>query len=237
MPLVQLSLTPAQFTQLPRNAAYRYHYDDGQAWLNPRPRFYHAILDLPPNGLEGAAAVDIAPFDDEHDWEPLVELFAEAFRHQQPFGGLSDGTRQVAVRRSLDQTRLGGDGPWIEEASYVAMDGDGLIAGAVLITLLPLRDPTEWGAYHWNEPPPEDCIEKRLGRPHLTWIFVHPDLAARGVGTALLREACNTLVRMGFDSLLSTFMLGNDTSMLWHWRMGFRLLAHPASRRRPAEGP
>jgi hypothetical protein len=26
-------------------------------------------------------------------------------------------------------------------------------------------------------------------------------------------------------------MLGNHSSMLWHWRNGFRLLPYPASRR------
>jgi hypothetical protein len=27
-------------------------------------------------------------------------------------------------------------------------------------------------------------------------------------------------------------MLGNESSMLWHWRNGFRLLEHPGSIRR-----
>jgi hypothetical protein len=37
---------------------------------------------------------------------------------------------------------------------------------------------------------------------------------------------------MGFTHLASTFLLGNDSSMLWHWRNGFQLAGYPGSRRR-----
>ena len=58
-----------------------------------------------------------------------------------------------------------------------------------------------------------------------------PLYAGNGTGTALLASAVNSLHRMGFKQLLTTFMLGNTSSMLWHWRNGFRLLPYPASRR------
>ena len=51
------------------------------------------------------------------------------------------------------------------------------------------------------------------------------------MGTALLAAAVNALLTMGFQQLLTTFMVGNDSSMLWHWRNGFRLLPYPGSRR------
>ena len=46
--------------------------------------------------------------------------------------------------------------------------------GALLVTLLPNGDPCTYESYEWRTPPPADCIEGRLGRPHLTWIFVAP---------------------------------------------------------------
>jgi hypothetical protein len=61
---------------------------------------------------------------------------------------------------------------------------------------------------------------------------VSPTRAGWGTGTALLAAAVNSLLGLGFTELLTTFMIGNDSSMLWHWRNGFRLLAHPASPRR-----
>src|SRR5438128_1890519 len=79
MPFLQLPLTPAQFLQLPRHAAYRYDYDDGQAWLNPRPRYYHALLELGSAALDSPAEVSLRLVE-PGDWEALVEVFAEAFR-------------------------------------------------------------------------------------------------------------------------------------------------------------
>src|SRR5262249_37651677 len=93
-------------------------------------------------------------------------------------------------------------------------------------------DAAEHDSYYWQEPPPADLLEKRRGRPHLTWIFVEPVRAGRGVGTGLLGAACQTLRRLGYRELVSTFLAGNDASTLWHWRNGFELLAHPFSHRR-----
>jgi GNAT superfamily N-acetyltransferase len=166
------------------------------------------------------------------DGEPasLVPTFAAAFRSMQPFGSLDEATRQEAGRAVLERTRLGGDGPWIVAASFVAeRAGDPI--GAVLITLLPGGDPEEHDCYYWHEPPPADAVERRLGIPHLTWIFVTPLSIGRGVGTLLLGHAVNSLLELGYSRLLSTFLLGNDSSMLWHWRNGFQLLSYPSSAR------
>ena len=230
MPPLQLPLSPAQFVQLPRNAAFKYTYHDGLAWIHPRPRYYHALLSLPSLEVEGTATVPMRRFA-SRDWGPLTELFAEAFGSHQPFAGQEKPTRRLAAREALNRTADGGDGPWIERASFIAFD-DECILGAIMVTLLPALDPTHWDSYSWEDPPPPDCIERRLGRPHLTWVFVDPQRAGRGVGCALLQASASALVAMGYDELASTFMLGNESSMLWHWRAGFRLLSFPGSRRR-----
>ena len=228
---LQLVLTAEQFRELPRNGAYRYDYLDGTVYVAPRPKHYHAMLDLAPIAAEAVEDLGLRPLRPD-DWDALEPLFAEAFRQAQPFGGLDDATRREAARSCLTRTRSGGDGPWIEAASFVATEDDGAALGAILVTLLPERDPCEWGSYQWFEPPPPDCIERRLGRPHLTWIFVHPGWAGAGLGTFLLAGAVRELLALGYRELLSTFMIGNDASALWHWRNGFRLLSYPGSRRR-----
>ena len=230
MPRLELKLTPSQFRQLPRSPAYRYSYHKGAAWLNPRPRYYHASLDLTSLALDAPADVVTRPVGKE-DWEGLAEVFAQAFAEQPPFCALGPKKRVRAVRASLAQVREGGDGPWIEQASFVATAPDGQALGAILVTLVPLGDPTDWGAYLWLAPPPPGSIELHLGRPHLTWVFVRADSAGRGVGTALLKRAAESLREMSYDELHSTFMAGNDSSMLWHWRAGFRLLGYPGSSR------
>nr|AEH26476.1 acetyltransferase [uncultured Acidobacteria bacterium A2] len=232
MPGLELALTWEQFARLPRNAAYRYEFLEGQAYLTPRPKHYHARLELAARKVEapaGCADVVVRPVG---AGEPaaLVPLFAAAFSTMQPFGSLDESTRRDAARTVLERTRLGGDGPWIVPASFVA-ERAGDPVGAILITLLPGGNPEEHDCYYWHEPPPGDVLERRLGIPHLTWIFVAPLSAGRGVGTLLLGHVANRLLELGYRQLLSTFLLGNDSSMLWHWRNGFQLLSYPGSAR------
>jgi GNAT superfamily N-acetyltransferase len=227
MPLIKLPLTLEQFEQLPRNPAYKYEYLDRKAYLTPRPRHYHAWLDLRP--IEAAGPVDLRPLP-ANRLPSLERLFATAFRAIQPFGSLSDAERLRAAREALARTRTGGDGPLVEQACFVAYE-EGAPVGALLVTLLPPGDPADWDSYHWEEPPPPDCVAQRLGRPHLTWIFVSPFLAGHGLGTSLLAAAVRELMTLGYSELLSTFVLGNESSMLWHWRNGFRLLPYPGSYR------
>jgi GNAT superfamily N-acetyltransferase len=233
MARLDLPMTPEQFQRLPRQSAYRYDYFEGRAWINPKPRYYHALLDLSTASSGGESPhARVRPCQPD-DWERLPEAFASGFRNMQPFGALDDNQRLDAARDCLKQTREGGDGPWIERASFVALSADGeTILGAILVTLTPLADPTSWDGYRWTEPPPPDAVVRRLGRPHLTWIFVTPARTGEGVGTLLLHSATRALREGGFTELASTFLLGNDSSMLWHWRNGFRLLAYPGSRRR-----
>ncbi len=188
MPRLRLSLSLAELHQLPRHPAFRYEFVDGEAWITPRPRCYHARLDLlafvaAPAQMEVPQAAPVRAFRDE-DWEALVPVFAAP-------------------------------------------------VGALLVTLLPGGDPSDPDTYRWTAPPPEDCLARGAGQAHLTWVFVQPNLAGRGVGMALLRAAAEALLGLGYRELLSTFLLGNDSSMLWHWRAGFHLLPYPLSRRRP----
>jgi GNAT superfamily N-acetyltransferase len=230
MPTIKLPLTAEQFGQLPRNPAYRYEYRDGSGHLTPRARHYHALLTLQPIVAPETAAIERVSAG---GFPGLVPLFAEAFETIQPYGSLDAATRSRAAQEALERTRTGGDGPWIEPASFVARH-QGEVVGALLVTLLPDGDPCEWSSYYWAGPAPADCIAQRLGRPHLTWIFVAPLRAGQGVGTALLARSVRELLSLGYTELLSTFMIGNDSSLLWHWRNGFRLLAYPGSLRRLA---
>jgi GNAT superfamily N-acetyltransferase len=229
---LEVPMTREQFHRLPRNPAYRYEYLRGVAWVSAKPRFYHALLDLAMAPTAAASVTTLRPLVDS-DWDALPPVFAAAFRDQPPFGTLEFEKRVAAAARSLNFTRNGGDGPWIAPASFVAEDSEGERIGAVLVTLLPDTDPTGWESFQWEEPPPEDFIARRLGRPHLTWIFVQPMAAGRGVGTGLLAAAAAALQELGYTEMASTFLLGNHSSMLWHWRQGFRLVSYPGSPRLP----
>src|SRR2546423_4543861 len=110
MPTLLLPLTREQFYQLPRNAAYRYELLSGQVVLSPRPKHYHALLDLQPRGEDETLSMRRLQAD---DWDVLPKVFAASFHRIQPFGSLDDATRLEAARQCLERTRVGGDGPWI----------------------------------------------------------------------------------------------------------------------------
>lgn len=232
---IRLPLTAEQFHRLPRDAAYKYEYFDGQALLTPRPKQYHAVLELRPVEVpptpETRTPTRLRPLAAD-DWDRLPPLFAGAFHGVQPFATLGDADRHEAARSCLHRTREGGDGPLIEPACLVAEDQSvGRPVGAILVTVMPEVDLTGLDPLHWGEPPPPDWLERALGRPHLTWIFVGPWHAGHGIGSALLAAATQRLLAHRYRELASTFLLGNDASLLWHWRNGFRLLPNPISPR------
>jgi len=234
---IKLPLSWRQFHQLPQNSAYKYEYVNKTAWLSPRPKVYNMRLPLRRRAEDAPQEVDAQePIGfrrlAKRDWPRLSRLFAGAFQRVQPFASLSDRRRLEAARACLRFTRDGGDGPVIEPACHVAFrPGDGRPRGAILVTLIPMIDLDDIWSLRWDSPPPPDWVERRLGRPHLTWIFVSPWRAGHGIGTALLAHASKSLLELGYDELISSFILGNSSSMLWHWRNGFELLPYAGSMR------
>jgi hypothetical protein len=235
MTTLRLRLTLEEFHRLPRHPAYKYEYLSGEAYLTPYPKHYHAVLPLPPPFVPEAPE---APADlvvrgvAETDLPNLEPVFRAAFARMQPLASLTPEVRAEAAHQALQRTASSGDGPWVRQASFVAARAPaGELIGSALVTLLPEGDPCDWDSYCWQDPPPGDCVERRLGRPHLTWIFVAGLRAGQGTGTALLGAVTRALVGLGYRELVSTFLLGNESSMLWHWRNGFRLLPYPGSLR------
>src|SRR5262249_2549144 len=137
------------------------------------------------------------------DWDDLPRLFAAAFRTVQPFGSLNEDDRLGAARHCLERTRSGNDGPLIERGCFVAQArAEAHVCGAILLALVrdvDLSAPDE--GCLWGEPPPADAVERRLGLPHLTWVFVGPWHASSGVGSALLARAVSELLTLGFERL------------------------------------
>ena len=227
-PHLEFPVTIEQFHQLPKNPIYKWEYWDGKAHLSARPKSYHCLLDLQPTSAPEAIAVrsrwtaKIRALQDG-DWAHLPQVFAAAFGSIPPLCGMEDEAATAAASSCLEKTRSGGEGPLVESACFVAFDDEARPCGASLITLGPDTDLTTLDHLHWKTPP-ENAIERRIGRPHLTWIFVRPWLARHGIGGALLAHSANALLALGYRQLASTFWLGNESSTLWHWLNGFKLV-------------
>jgi hypothetical protein len=232
---IELHLPFEEFDRIPRNSAYKYEYWDGRAVLSPRPKCYRAVLDLQP--ITDVEPCDVRPLP-PGEVLGLAGLFRAAFHRTQPFASLEEDDAEKAAHACLEKTAGGGDGPLIESACFQAFGrhADGPV-GAILVTLLPPGIVGNWGYHTWREPPPPDAVERRLGCPHLTWIFVSPWFERRGAGTALLAASVKVLLELSYPQLASTFLLGNDSSTLWHWRNGFRLQPFFSAMRREISAP
>lgn len=231
-PRIELPISIEQFHTLPRNPGYKYEYWDGRAVLTPRPKSADCVRDLSP--VELVERHEIKPLPTA-DILGLADIFAGAFAHVQPFQSLGREAADAAARDCLEKTVTGRDGPLVADACFQAWGRWGPEergpVGAILITLNRPEAATESHAPPWTDPP-ADAVERRLGVPHLTWVFVHWTEARRGVGTALLAAAVSKLAEMGYTQLASTFALDNPASALWHWQHGFRLLPFMSAWRR-----
>ena len=232
---IKFPLSIEQFRQLPQNPAYKYEYIDGQAWLTPRPKSYHVLLDLhsfdPPIAVQTEEQTTTRRLAEE-DWELLPPLLALAFHRVEPFASLDEDLRLQAAEEYLGRTRGRGKRPLISEANCVAVrESDQTLVGAAIITLLSAGDVPDQDVRRSQEPAAPDVVAQAGRRPHLTWLFVSPRHARLGLGTALLHEAVRELIRLGYAELASTLLLGNESSTMWHWRMGFRPLPYPGSMR------
>ena len=222
------------FLRLPQNADYKYEYFDGKFYGSPRPKVFQAFLPLTPQ--EAPAEVDArdrVTFRslEERDWPEVTRLFGPAFHRAQPFASLTDEERDRAGAALIGNLRKGGEGPVIHPACFVAetipcpqRNREEDLVGALLVTLYPReKDADSWRLHRWAEPPPPDAIERNLGVPHLTWIFVDPMLMGHGIGSGMLAHAVNALLALGYHEVASSFSLGNPRSAMWHWRNGFQL--------------
>jgi GNAT superfamily N-acetyltransferase len=236
MPTLTMKLTRNEFDRLPRHPSYKYELISGETLISPWPRYGHGQLRLTRFRVERD---DVAKAELRQvtaaDEPALVPIFRAAFRQVQPYASLDDAIFQKATTAALKQTFDGGDGPLIEDASFVAIE-KGAIVGAILITLVPGGDPSESESFVWHAEPPRDLWRKVKAQPHLTWIFVKRQGQSVGVGTQLLQAAVRVLKRQGYKSLWTTFLIGNDSSVMWHWRNGFELMPAMFSKRRRWRG-
>ncbi|MBL8848276.1 MAG: GNAT family N-acetyltransferase [Planctomycetaceae bacterium] len=232
-PRIAIPMSWEQFRQLPQHPAYRYEYLEGRARLTARVRRYHALLSLPDRptrAVEPGTGVILRPLT-ASDWNRMPQLFEVAFAGTPPFSLLEPQLRLSAAGDCVERTRAGEFGRNVDRASFVA-ECDGRVLAALFVTLLQAGDLERFDDPRWREPPPDDALQQKWGRPHLTWILTAPDASRRGLATALLDRASASLTELGYTELASTFLLGNEPSLLWHWRNGFRLLSYVGSPRR-----
>ncbi len=189
MTTLKLQLSPEEYDRLPRHPAYKYELIEGTTYISPWPRHCHARLRLArfrvPAGA--AAQANLRPATPA-DVEELTPILVRAFAHAQPFGSLGKENVQSAAQKSLRDVFGGSEGPLALPASAVAMNEERIV-GAILITLLPGGDASEWDSYEWHEPALPDLWE--TARDSHTSPGSSSQATRRAPASA--RNSCNTL--------------------------------------------
>ena len=120
-------------------------------------------------------------------------IYASAEQAEARFKGDEDGyvySRYANPTVSMFETRMcaleGADAARgtssgmaaVTDASFVAIV-EGIVVGAILVTLAPGGDASESESFAWHDEPPPGLWQQTKGQPHLTWIFVRALRAGR----------------------------------------------------------
>jgi GNAT superfamily N-acetyltransferase len=231
---LRVSMSFESYKLLPRHPAYTFEYWDSQLRISPRWQSHSMFLEIRPpetrSQADDSCIASVRPLV-TGDWKVLPEVLAEAFQDTPPLGTLGWRRRVYAARDWLYATRDGSEGPLVEPACVVAVDREdnAQVLGVLVVTLMIGWTRSCYASRRLEIPPsPPDLAEDRE-QPQVSWIFVQPGASGQGVGTALLEAAMGSLWSLGYRELASATHRGNDSSMAWHWRNGFRLLPHPES--------
>ena len=219
--------------RMPRVPGFKNEYLAGEALYSPRPRTLGVELDLKRwSGLDPIDEEDRYGYSrervevrrlQESDWPELPEAFLWAFAQQPPLSQYRGGAPLRGARAILSWTRLGRDGPLVEEACHVAVvqateHHDARLIGGALVTL---ERPARFCGMSDRR---DEALSREPILPHLTWIFVGWAHQRHGVGSMLLDAAATALLDAGHTTLASTCSLDSPASVTWHWRHGFEPL-------------
>ena len=230
-PFYKIPLAYEDLDRIPQMPGFKWEYSDGCLILSERMNCFHATL--PVSRREARAELgEVRPLSAEYkgvrvrplrddDWPALPGLMRDAFSRTVPFSIIDHEKAVEASETLVAECRDGKEGPLVPEACFVAeaedlgeLGGGGPgLASAVIVTVRKRRHFID--ADHRREPPDE--------KPHLTWAMTRFWGRRAGLATELLGHAVNGLADLGWDELDSTFMEGNHSSTLWHWRNGFVL--------------
>jgi GNAT superfamily N-acetyltransferase len=179
------------FHRHPRRLGWKYEYLEGCLLASPAQYSMAASLTVSPRSV--ARECQLLPVDEGSGAE-LAELFITAFAGSVEFCGWPLNRIERHARDWTADFFKGKRGRPLA-MSRLAVAG-GRIIGAAL-------------------------FRSQDDAPMLDLLFVHPHWQRRGIATALVSRAVNTLAGAGVPILLSRYDLANAASRIWHRSFGF----------------
>jgi GNAT superfamily N-acetyltransferase len=190
-------MTIREYQLLPLHPGWKHEYYEGQAHITPRHYLVAVRIAVEPRPVRTSCTLRAATAADEPQ---LIEAFQEAFRHTVECCDWAPERIEAEAARCIRGFFTGRSGnPHLASRVAVAKDregGDATVVGAALLV-------------------------RSLKGPWLYVLFVRPSWQCRGVATALISTAMNSLYLAGEKRLRSWYDLGNEASTQWHQAFGF----------------
>ncbi len=177
---------------VPFRAGWKREYYGGAAHV--RPSWATCIYELALTPRPVICEFEIRTVTVE-DRPALLEGFIDAFRYAPEYCSHTMSAYRRAARDYFDGFFGDNRGRWSPTASCCAVDGDRILAAAL--------------------------IKERESSPLLDCVYARPDRFRKGLATAVTAFAGNRLVASGERKLKSCALLANDASTAWHSRYGF----------------
>jgi len=224
---IQIPLSWESFQKLPRHPAYRYEFRNEEVCLTGRPILKNCRIGTDTGTASSSLphGIELLPLTSWSSSE-LANLFQQAFQNSAPFASLSADDRVRATDEHFLNVLRGRSWPVDWRASRgIRQPGSLDPVGASLVTRVPSADWSDFTDPAWQTQPPENAAESGWGLPHLTWLFIPPQAQRQGFATILLNHARTFLHTQGDQELYSTILVGDHSSLLWHWKQGFQLIS------------
>jgi ribosomal protein S18 acetylase RimI-like enzyme len=203
LPLPELPMLIDEFHVMEHRLGWKHEYWDGAARLSCQPTAVASLeldlalpKDIPLTHVPGYQLCGLTVADET----ALVDLFLRAFDDAVEYAGWDEAQFERDAQRSIksffDRRPSSNRCEGLLNHSFAVRHQESIVA-AIL-------------------------IRKKKGRPTMEPIMVSPGHQRRGLGSALLATAIQSLQQSGVDVLGSRCHLGNIASLNWHKRNGFR---------------
>lgn len=194
----EIPMTPEEFHRLERELGWKYEYWDGCAHISPSSAFMRCAR--PVGGIETPrAAVGPEPVP-PGDADALAQAYIDAFGDGVEYCDWPAEKVREDANTSIAGFFAGRHGAPLAASRLVRDSGDpsAPVIGAIFV------------------------IETGVAQALMDLLFVVPGRQRQGLGCAMAASALGALRAMGFRTLESRYLLANQTSRAWHYRMGFK---------------
>ncbi len=177
---------------VPWRAGWKREYFGGRAHV--RPSWTTCVFELDLTSRAETPRIAIRPATPQ-DRPALLDAFLDAFRFGTDYCDYPMAGYRQAAAKYYDAFFGGERGAWSAPASCLAVEGDRVVAAAL--------------------------VKERASGPLLDCVYARPERLRKGLATAVAAFAVNRLVEAGHGKLKSCAQLANAASIAWHTRFGF----------------